>query len=223
MNVSRTGNNDDWINSALFNDYLGGDSQHNRLYLSITAYDANSVEEVSYQFSKGSEVIPVNMAIVSVQKKQDGFYYYQFKTLEPLSVQGLESGQYTLLVTVKDKKKERQTSKEFFIDNTPPEVLVHEHNNPDHIELIGSAFTLQGSFNNADVGTTLKYQVTDSPETSSLSDDAWVEAEGVSVGYWKIYFDSKENGIEGGYTHGKSPKYLIADARSDLTISSEVK
>lgn len=223
LNVSRTGNNDDWINSALFNDYLGGDSQHNRLYLSITAYDANSVEEVSYQFSKGSEVIPVNMAIVSVQKKQDGFYYYQFKTVEPLSVQGLESGQYTLLVTVKDKKKERQTSKEFFIDNTPPEVLVHEHNNPDHIELIGSAFTLQGSFNNADVGTTLKYQVTDSPNTSNLSDDAWVEAEGVSVGYWKIYFDSKENGIEGGYTHGKSPKYLIADARSDLTISSEGK
>ena len=33
----------------------------------------------------------------------------------------------------------------------------------------------------------------------------------------------KENGIEGGYTHGKSPKYLIADARSDLTISSEGK
>lgn len=223
LNVSRTGNNDDWINSALFNDYLGGDSQHNRLYLSITAYDANSVEEVSYQFSKGSEVIPVNMNKVSVQKKQDGFYYYQFKTVEPLSVQGLESGQYTLLVTVKDKKKERQTSKEFFIDNTPPEVLVHEHNNPDHIELIGSAFTLQGSFNNADVGTTLKYQVTDSPETSNLSDDAWVNAEGVSVGYWKIYFDSKENGIEGGYTHGKSPKYLIADARSDLTISSEGK
>ena len=235
MNISRTGNTDDWVNATVFTETLGGDNLHNSFYLSINTYDANKVESVKYELKKGEEIVRSgNMSPVGEPlKKSDGFFYYQFKTSEPVSVGKLSneigklsSGQYSLIVTVADKQengKERQTSKTLLVDNTPPEVVVHDHNNPNHIELIGSAFTLQGSFNDGDAETTLKYQVTDSLDTSTLNDDAWVTAEGVSVGYWKIYFDSRENGIEGGYTHGKSPKYLIADARSDLTISSEGK
>ncbi len=192
-----------------FSTTFGGDSVHNQFMLQLYAYDVNNIASVKYKLDDGAEK-GFTEDITAINGK-----YTAWNTSETVSVTGLASGQHTISIVVTDFGGSiKQILRTIYVDNDAPELVV---TSPSESELnqIGSAFSLQGTIEDGDIGSTVYYQVTKKGEDA----DSWAQVKGASAISWKLYFDKEEPCEDSaGYTHYLLPKYIVAALNDDVEI-----
>ncbi|MBP3743751.1 MAG: Ig-like domain repeat protein [Treponema sp.] len=230
VTASQTGESNNW-SQDVFKNTFGGDSNHNKFYVDLYAWDVNGIKSVTYQInnSAGKKKLSGNLSPADGKKdKKDASgeklgEYSEYKSAAiSLSNLDLDTGNYSLLLTVTDKGNKTKTiTKDLSVDNSAPQLKITSHSDSDQE---GQSFFMEGSFEDGDVGTKLYYQVTkNNVEAESLtwSDDNL--SYGNSSISWKLYFDSDNNSVQkegtDGFTHYLNPKYIV-DALCDNVVIS---
>lgn len=184
---------------------VGGDSDHNKFWLQLEAYDINGIQSVTAKLTGGEGFTPVTRTFNAGTPNANNFVPYTIAS--SFDVDGYESGTCTLLIKVDDGTKPTERSYTIKVDNDAPLVQVNNH---EADELISSAFNLKGDIRGSDDGTKLWYAVTKSttaPTVWTSSENTAGEVVGIGTGKWSVSFD--DGTTDETSTHSLSPKELI--------------
>ena len=190
---------------------IGGDTDHNKFWLQLYAYDVNGILDNGVTATLASATNdPANSEYTKTFTKgaaeADEYVLYTMDT--PFDVTDWVSGTRTLSIKVDDgTKANEKNSFTIKIDNDAPTVQVTNHQTD---ELLSTDFTLKGDIRGSDDGTKLWYAVTKSeeePAAWTATNNTAGEVVGIGTGKWAISFD--DGTTDATSTHSLSPKELV--------------